>query len=58
MKVADQNKKWEEIAKKQNKLATNSVKFESFMKDLECDDNRAFVESATQAFNILIKKYL
>jgi hypothetical protein len=58
MKGADQNKKWEEIAKKQNKLATNSVKFESFMKDLESDDNRAFVESATQAFNILIKKYL
>ena len=58
VKGADQNKKWEEVAKKQNKLATQSVKFESFMKQLETEDNKALIESATKAFNILIKKYL
>lgn len=57
-KGANENKKWEEVAKKQNKLATNSVKFESFMKSLENEDNKALIESASKAFDLLIKKYL
>jgi len=57
-KGAKENKKWEEVAKKQNKLATNSVKFESFMKSLENEDNKALIESASKAFDLLIKKYL
>jgi hypothetical protein len=57
-KGADTNKKWEDVAKKQSKLATNSVKFESFMKSLENEDNKALIESAGKAFDILIKKYI
>jgi hypothetical protein len=57
-KGADANKKWEDVAKKQSKLATNSVKFESFMKSLENEDNKALIESAGKAFDILIKKYI
>lgn len=57
-KGATENKKWEEISKKQNKLATNSVKFESFMKSLQNDDNKALIESANKAFEVLIKKYI